>query len=264
MKTFLEQPRRGKTHKVLITPHKAKPQCGVRQVPLQPQCGDERDPRRGKTREALITPHKAKAAVWGETGAAKAAVSDKASAATTTVRVKARTAIVAMCCVIIMAVLCTACDCDKKSLTGDYSYKLSGEVVLTNADGEVTYRLIHRNGQMNILKDKSQKSRYIITMNEMSGGCYTMTAELRGDSLLIDQHTFQTNILSTNSIPDLDIDLDLDQDEDATIVYRVSAAGGGSVNGNILILTEVWTGKQSGNSSATLNGPEMTIIAEKN
>ena len=89
-----------------------------------------------------------------------------------------------------------------------------------------------------------------------------MTAELRGDSLLIDQHTFQTNILSTNSIPDIDIDLD--QDEEATIVYRVSAAGGGSVNGNILILTEVWTGKQSGNSSATLNGPEMTIIAEKN
>ena len=83
------------------------------------------------------------------------------------------------------------CDRERGALTGDYSYKLSGEVVLTNADGEVTYRLIHRNGQMNILKDKSQKSRYIITMNEMSGGCYTMTAELRGDSLLIDQHTFQ-------------------------------------------------------------------------
>ena len=210
-------------------------------------------PRRGKTHEVQVTPQKAKAAVWGEAGTAINAV-----------RNKARTAIAAMCCVIIMAVLCTACDQDKQALTGDYSYKLSGEVVLTNADGEVTYRLIHRNGQMNILKDKSQKSRYIITMNEMSGGCYTMTAELRGDSLLIDQHTFQTNILSTNSIPDLDIDFDLDQDEEATIVYRVSAAGGGSVNGNILILNEVWTGKQSGNSSATLNGPEMTIIAEKN
>ena len=219
-----------------------------------------KQPRRGKTREALITPHK-RSVVWGlkhETGSDCGVSNDDKRS---NVLYKARTAIAAMCC-IIMAVLCTACDCDKKSLTGDYSYKLSGEVVLANADGEVTYRLIHRNGQMNILKDKSQKSRYIITMNEMSGGCYTMTAELRGDSLLIDQHTFQTNILSTNSIPDIDIDLD--QDEEATIVYRVSAAGGGSVNGNILILTEVWTGKQSGNSSATLNGPEMTIIAEKN
>ena len=165
---------------------------------------------------------------------------------------------------VVIMLFTDGCDRERGALTGDYSYKLSGEVVLTNADGEVTYRLIHRNGQMNILKDKSQKSRYIITMNEMSGGCYTMTAKLRGDSLLIDQHTFQTNILSSNSIPDLDIDLDLDQDEDATIVYRVSAAGGGTVNGNILILNEVWKGKQSGNSSATLNGPEMTIIAEKN
>ena len=164
---------------------------------------------------------------------------------------------------VVIMLFAGGCDREKGALTGDYSYKLSGEVVLTNADGEVTYRLIHRNGQMNILKDKSQKSKYIITMNEMNGGCYTMTAEMRGDSLLIEPHSFNTNILSTNSIPDIDIDLDQDED-DATIVYRISAAGGGTVNGNILILNEVWNGKQSGNSTATLSGPEMTIIAEKN
>ena len=246
MKTILEQPRRGKTREALITPHKHSAVWGLKHE-TGSDCG--------------VSDNGKRSAVWGltqKTGP-DCGVSDNDNR--NAVWNKARTAIAAMCC-IIMAVLCTACDQDKQALTGDYSYKLSGEVVLTNADGEVTYRLIHRNGQMNILKDKSQKSRYIITMNEMSGGCYTMTAELRGDSLLIDQHTFQTNILSTNSIPDIDIDLD--QDEEATIVYRVSAAGGGSVNGNILILTEVWTGKQSGNSSATLNGPEMTIIAEKN
>ena len=165
---------------------------------------------------------------------------------------------------VIIAMFVGGCDRERSTLTGDYSYKLSGEVVLTDVDGATTYRLIHRNGQMNILKDKSAKGRYIITMNEMNGGCYTMNAELHGDSLLIDSHTFNTNILSTNSIPDLDIDLDLDQDEDATIVYRITAAGGGTVNGNILILNERWTGSQSGNSAARLNGPEMTIIAEKN
>ncbi len=198
-------------------------------------------PRRGKTREALITPHK-RSAVWGLTQAPKAA----------------------LCCIIVMAVLCTACDRDRQALTGDYSYKLSGEVALTDADGAVTYRLIHRNGQMNILRDKSDKDRYIITMNEMTGGCYTMNAALHGDSLLIDSHSFNTNILSTSSIPDLNIDLDLNQDEEATIVYRISAAGSGTVNGNILILREVWDGTQSGNSSVTISGPEMTIIAEKN
>lgn len=165
---------------------------------------------------------------------------------------------------VVIVIFLGACDRDRQVLTGDYSYKLSGEVVLTDADGAVTYRLIHRNGQMNILRDKSDKERYIITMNEMTGGCYTMTATLHGDSLRIDPHSFNTNILSTSSIPDLNIDFDLDQDEEASIVYRISAEGGGTINGNILILREVWNGTQSGNSAVTISGPEMTIIAEKN
>lgn len=163
---------------------------------------------------------------------------------------------------VVIVIFLGACDRDRQALTGDYSYKLSGEVALTDADGTVTYRLIHRNGQMNILRDKSDKDRYIITMNEMTGGCYTMNATLHGDSLLIDSHSFNTNILSTSSIPDLDIDLN--QDEEASIVYRISAAGSGTINGNILILREVWDGTQSGNSAVTISGPEMTIIAEKN
>jgi hypothetical protein len=77
IENFLEQPRRGK---ILVTPHKAKPQCGaVRRsifleqprrgkIPVtphkaKPQCGAVRrsifleQPRRGKI---LVTPHKAK------------------------------------------------------------------------------------------------------------------------------------------------------------------------------------------------------------
>jgi len=34
--TFLEQPRRGKTHEVQLTPHKAKPQCGAHGVQITP------------------------------------------------------------------------------------------------------------------------------------------------------------------------------------------------------------------------------------
>ena len=225
MKTFLKQPRRGKTREALITPHKRSAVWGLTHK-TGPDCG--------------VSDNDNRSAVWG----------------------KACTAIAALCCIIVMAVLCTACDRDRQAITGDYSYKLSGEVVLTNAEGEATYRLIHRNGQMNILRDKSGKDRYIITMNEMTGGCYTMNAELRGDSLVIAPHSFNTNILSTNSIPDIDIDLN--QDEEATLVYRISAEGSGTVNGNILILREVWNGTQSGNSAVTISGPEMTIIAEKN
>lgn len=161
-------------------------------------------------------------------------------------------------CFLFLLLLCAGCNRDRHSLTGDYSYKLSGEVVLTDADGGVSYRLIHRNGQMHILQDKSQKSSYIITMNEMNGGCYTIPAKLQGDSLILLMHTFNTNVLSTNGIPDLD------QDENPSIVYRVSASGGGVINDGMLMLTESWEGYQSGNPHSTLKSLEMNILAEKN
>ena len=206
-----------------------------------------KQPRRGKTHEVLITPHKAKAVVWGETSTAIAAIWEKA-----------RTVLAAVCCVVIIAVLCTACDRDKSAFTGDYSYKLSGEVAITGENGDVTYHLIHRNGQMNILKDKSQKGKYIITMNEMNGGGYTLSAVIRGDTLEIEPHEFTTSLITSDGISLID------EENTATIVYRVNAAGSGRKTENILIIREHWQGKQSGNPVVRLNAPEITIIAEKN
>lgn len=154
--------------------------------------------------------------------------------------------------------LCVSCDKEGRRLTGDYSYKLSGDVILTDADGQETHHLVHRNGQMNIRKDKSQKTTYIITMNEMGGGGYTMKAELHGDSLRIDPYTFSSNILSTTGLPSIG------QDETPSVVYQITAFGGGILNEDILIVREVWKGYQSGNSAVKVDGPEMTIIAEKN
>lgn len=154
--------------------------------------------------------------------------------------------------------LCTSCNKEVRRLTGDYSYKLSGEVILTEADGQTTHRLVHRNGQMNIRKDKSQKAKYIVTMNEMGGGAYTLTAELRGDSLLFEPYTFSSNILSTSDLPSIG------QDENPSLVYQITSTGAGVLNEDILIIREVWTGHQSGNDAVTVNGPEMTLIAEKN
>ena len=171
-----------------------------------------------------------------------------------------------MCKNLIIGIICflslvfLSCRQDSTRITGDYSYKLSGEVELKATDGEVSYRLLHRNGQMNILKDKSQKNRYLITVNEMNGGCYTMYATLDGDKLQIDRHEFTTNVLSTSSLPDIGIT----QEEDPTIVYRIAASGGGTRNGDILIIKEEWQGAQSGNPDATIRGAEMTIIAERN
>ena len=76
--------------------------------------------RRDNTHGVQLTPHK-QSAVWG--------------------------------LLILATLFLTACNGDKFSFTGDYSYKLSGEVKLTDTDCETTFRLIHRNGQMNILRD---------------------------------------------------------------------------------------------------------------
>jgi len=159
---------------------------------------------------------------------------------------------------LLAALMLLSCQKDTRKLAGDYNYKLSGEVELRDAEGEVTYQLIHRIGQMQILRDKSQKSKYLITMNEMNGGGYTMTAELRGDSLLLDEHTFSTNVLSSSWLPNLN------QDETPSLVYRVTATGGGTFRDGSLILRETWTGSQSGAPTSTINSLEMNIIAEKN
>ncbi len=151
-----------------------------------------------------------------------------------------------------------ACDKGKQSLVGDYSYKLSGELALTDSAGTVTYQLFHRNGQMNVLKDKYQKDRYIITMNEMNGGCYTATATRKGDSLALAPHEFTTHLVTLSSLPFPA------QEESSSIVYRVRAEGGGVLNDGMLLLTETWSGSQSGAPQVLLSGQKMTIIAEKN
>lgn len=169
---------------------------------------------------------------------------------------KNKSVIISMLAIVMF--VAAGCDRDKYTFTGDYSYKLSGEVAITGENGDVTYHLIHRNGQMNILKDKSQKGKFIITMNEMNGGGYTLSAVMRGDTLEIEPHEFTTSLITSDGISLID------QDNTSSIVYRVQAAGSGRKTENILIMREHWQGQQSGNPVVRLNAPEITIIAEKN
>lgn len=157
-----------------------------------------------------------------------------------------------------VTLIITSCNREIKQFTGNYSYKLSGEVSIVDDDGEVSYRLVHKNGQMNILEDKSQPNRLIITMNEMNGGCYTIPATVKGDSIVFLPYEFSTNILISDS-PDLFSD-----DDTPSIVYAICASGGGQLNDDILMIDEQWSGHQSGNDAVLLNGPKMKIIAERN
>lgn len=165
--------------------------------------------------------------------------------------------IVAVCFIVLLLAV-TSCQREVKPFLGDYSYKLSGEVAVTDSDGTVNYYLVHRNGQMNVLEDKTGSSRLLITMNEMNGACYTMSATVRGDSLILDPYEFTINILTQEGSNIFD------SDNSASLVYRISSTGGGFLNDKILILNEVWNGYQSGHPNVVLHGPEMRIMAERN
>ena len=158
-----------------------------------------------------------------------------------------------------VALIFMSCNRETKQFTGNYSYKLSGEVSIVNEDGNLSYRLVHKNGQMNILEDKSQPNRLIITMNEMNGGCYTIPATVKGDSIVFLPYEFSTNILISDSSPGL-----FSGDNTLSIVYAIRASGGGQLNDDILMVDEQWDGHQSGNDAILLNGPKMKIIAERN
>ena len=158
-----------------------------------------------------------------------------------------------------MALIFMSCNRETKQFTGNYSYKLSGEVSIVNEDGNLSYRLVHKNGQMNILEDKSQPNKLIITMNEMNGGCYTILATVKGDSIVFLPYEFSTNILISDSSPGL-----FSGDNTLSIVYAIRASGGGHLNDDILMVDEQWEGHQSGNDAILLNGPKMKIIAERN
>lgn len=157
-----------------------------------------------------------------------------------------------------VALIFTSCNREIKQFTGNYSYKLSGEVSIVDEDGGVSYRLVHKNGQMNILEDKSQSNRLIITMNEMNGVCYTISATVKGDTIVFLPYEFSTNILISDS-QNLFSD-----DNTPSIVYAIHAFGGGQLNDDILMIDEQWEGHQSGNDAVLLNGPKMKIIAERN
>ena len=164
-----------------------------------------------------------------------------------------------LCILVSVVVIFTSCNRDVKQFIGNYSYKLSGEVSIVGEGGVVSYRLVHKNGQMNILEDKSHSNRLIVTMNEMNGGCYTISATVKGDSIVFLPYEFSTNILISDSGPDI-----FSGDNTLSIVYAIRASGGGQLNDDILMIDEQWTGHQSGNDTVLLNGPKMKIIAERN
>ncbi|MBR4787823.1 MAG: hypothetical protein IK013_08145 [Bacteroidales bacterium] len=155
----------------------------------------------------------------------------------------------------LLSMLFVSCNRSERQFSGEYSYKLSGELTVVDADGENSFVMVHKNGQMHIMNDKSKAGRVTITMNDMNGGAYTMQATVKGDSILLEPFTMSTNILTSESLL---------FNSDNSIVCRFQVTGKGVRNGDMLMLEEQWDGYQSGNTSIRMTGTKMTLLAEKN
>ena len=152
-----------------------------------------------------------------------------------------------------MLLCCVSCQRGTRSLLGDYSYKISGEVTITSDDGEVTHLMVNKRGQMNILRDHISDGHVTITLNESTGGAYYCSALVKGDSLIVEPHSFSTNIITGDNINPLQ--------ENSSLVFSIVASGKGIHNGNILLIEEQWSGTQG---AQRLEGSKMLLLAEKN
>lgn len=160
--------------------------------------------------------------------------------------------------------LLTSCNKGIKSIAGDYSYKISGEVrlitprLLDSMRYDTTYQIVTQRGQMNVYIDKRQKdSRLIVTLNESSGGIHTLYATVSGDSVLFDPANLPMaiHLLSAGGSG---------SSNTLSVVYQVAVEGSGIANDDMLLIRQSWNGRRTSDSTATLYAPEMTFIAEKN
>ncbi len=162
---------------------------------------------------------------------------------------------------LIVMLLLTACQRDVSRMAGDYSYKLSGEIEIVAADGTVTHTVVRKIGQMNILRQ--QDNDVLVTLNELSGDVVVMQGQVRGDSLILEPAEFTTTIAALNDDDHSIIEEILNAGEIAGI-YKVNASGRGALVDNILILKMHWIGRQLDTPQTTIEGTDLTLVAERN
>ena len=160
---------------------------------------------------------------------------------------------------ILSTLVVISCRRGANGYVGDFSYKLSGEVEIINSDGTSEFHLIHKNGQLNIYKERG-KNELLLTFNEMNGPCYTVVADFANDSIALRPYTFSTNILSSSGIPLPN------SGNEISLVYTIMSRGGtGVLKGEeLLLIDEFWDGHLSGDSSTTINGASIKTTAERN
>ncbi|MCR4964403.1 MAG: hypothetical protein K6A41_01970 [Bacteroidales bacterium] len=155
-----------------------------------------------------------------------------------------------------LLILCMGCNTSVQKVSGDYSYKQSGLVNLTDNDGHQTSTFITKQGQMNILQDRhGDQGDIIVTFNEMGGGTYSCTGSIKGDSIILDNHEFYTRFSNADTVVNF---IQLGK------TYSVQSTGRGIISDDMILMDEVWSGNSSDGSPVQLHADKITLLAEEN
>ena len=144
---------------------------------------------------------------------------------------------------------CCACSNDARLLSGDYSYKTSGSVVIATDTEEVTYQLPDKIGQLNVVDLKAtDKDSVLLVLNEMGGSLTTIYARISADSIELQPYTTTLTITTGKG----------------TGTYDITVSGTGIRYDDLIMLHETYDGTLSDDNETTLYSDNIIIVANRN
>ena len=110
--------------------------------------------------------------------------------------------------------------------------------------------------EMNIMADKKgKKGNIVVTFNEMTGGAYSCTGKVEGDSIFFNPYEFSTRFTSADSVVNL---IQLGH------VYTIQSQGKGVIHDNIILMEEHWMGRPENGEMIRMKADKITLLAEEN
>ncbi|MGM9782971.1 MAG: hypothetical protein ACI3ZV_05715 [Paludibacteraceae bacterium] len=144
---------------------------------------------------------------------------------------------------------CCACSNDARLLSGDYSYKTSGSVVISTDTEEITYQLPDKIGQLNVVDLKAtDKDSVLLVLNEMGGSLTTIYARISADSIELQPYTTTLTITTGKG----------------TGTYDITVSGTGIRYDDLIMLRETYDGTLSDDNETTLYSDNIIIVANRN
>lgn len=142
-----------------------------------------------------------------------------------------------------------ACSNDARLLSGDYSYKTSGSVVIATDTEEVTYQLPDKIGQLNVVDLKAtDKDSVLLVFNEMGGNLTTTYARISDDSIELLPYTTTLSITTGSGAG----------------TYDITVSGTGMRYDDLIMLRETYDGTLSDDNKTTLHSENITTVANRN